>query len=51
MPSRRPTATIPTATLTTAIDTHMTQASDEFLTTRELADLLRIKERKVYELA
>jgi len=29
----------------------MTQASDEFLTTRELADLLRIKERKVYELA
>jgi len=29
----------------------MTQATDEFLTTRELADLLRIKERKVYELA
>ena len=29
----------------------MPQTTDEFLTTRELADLLRIKERKVYELA
>ena len=29
----------------------MTDLTSEFLTTRELADLLRIKERKVYELA
>jgi excisionase family DNA binding protein len=29
----------------------MPQATEDFLTTRELADLLRIKERKVYELA
>ncbi len=29
----------------------MKQAEEDFLTTRELADLLRIKERKVYELA
>jgi excisionase family DNA binding protein len=29
----------------------MTGSSNEFLTTRELAELLRIKERKVYELA
>ncbi len=29
----------------------MTEFSDEYLTTRELAELLRIKERKVYDLA
>ena len=29
----------------------MTPSNSEFLTTREIADLLRIKERKVYELA
>ncbi len=29
----------------------MTELASRFLTTRELADLLRIKERKIYELA
>ena len=32
-------------------DREMPETTEEFLTTRELADLLRIKERKVYELA